>query len=353
MRSAFGLLIVYVCFAGFALCQTQIPASRPTLKQRPRADHRLRLDVVVADKTGQTISNLRQADFTLLDNDRKQQLLSFQRVSGRNRTLDAGVQIIFVLDAVNNSANSVGYARQQLEKFLRLDDGHLSWPTLVILFTDTATRIEPAPTRDGNALASVLESNPTGMRALGRSAADDHADLSLSTLNRIVELLKHQPGRKFVIWLSSGWPLLQTAYLTETVERGIFGNIVDLTDELQKARITLYALDPLGMADAREMRAFNYESFLKPLRAWNEAEYGNLALQVLTVQSGGLVLNSSNDISSEIANCLNDAKAYYTLVFNAASALHPDEFHRVLVQVGVPGLKVRSRSGYYAQPYQP
>jgi hypothetical protein len=161
MRTASGFLVACLCFSGSALCQ-DIPASPPTLKQRPPADHRLHLDVVVTDKAGQPVSNLSQADFTLLDNDRTQPLVSFQPVSGTNRALDPVVQIMFVLDAVNNSPEQVSSARLQLEKFLRVDNGRLSWPALVVLFTDTATQIEPAPTRDGNALPLCLSRTAPG-----------------------------------------------------------------------------------------------------------------------------------------------------------------------------------------------
>lgn len=356
MRIASGFLVACLCFSGSALCQREIPASPPTLKERPPADHRLYLDVVVKDKAGQSVSNLSQVDFTLLDNDRTQPLVSFQPVSGTNRELDPVVQIMFVLDAVNNSPEQVSHARLQLENFLREDNGRLSWPSLVVLFTDTATQIEPAPTRDGNTLAAMLESKSTGARTLRRSAGFwgglEHADLSLRTLGHIVEYEAQQPGRKLVVWLSSGWPFLPEADLTERDERGIFGNTVDLTDRLEKARITLYTIDPLGMADASGFRPFYCESFLKPLRSWNQAAYANLSLQVLSVQSGGRVLNSSNDLTSEIESCLNDAKAYYTFVFNAPSAQHPDEYHNLLVRVDRPGLAVRTRFGYYSQPYQ-
>jgi hypothetical protein len=37
------------------------------LKQRPPADHRISLDVVVTDKAGNPMPGLREQDFTLLD----------------------------------------------------------------------------------------------------------------------------------------------------------------------------------------------------------------------------------------------------------------------------------------------
>ena len=80
--------------------------------------------------------------------------------------------------------------------------------------------------------------------------------------------------------------------------------------------------------------------------------YGNLALQVLATQSGGRVLNSNNNISSEIADCVRDYKAFYTISFEAPPADHPDEYHTLEVKVDKPGLTARTRTGYYAQPYK-
>jgi hypothetical protein len=71
MRTVSGFLVACLCFSGSALCQQEIPASPPTLKQRPPADHRLHLDVVVTHKAAQP-------------------------VSGTNRALHPVVQIMFV-----------------------------------------------------------------------------------------------------------------------------------------------------------------------------------------------------------------------------------------------------------------
>ena len=70
----------------------------------------------------------------------------------------------------------------------------------------------------------------------------------------------------------------------------------------------------------------------------------------LAVQSGGRVLNSSNDITAEIAKCTADAEAFYVLSFEAAHADHANEYHAIDVKVDKPGTKARTRTGYYAQP---
>jgi VWFA-related protein len=91
---------------------------------------------------------------------------------------------------------------------------------------------------------------------------------------------------------------------------------------------------------------------VKGLTSANKVEGGGyLALQVLAAQSGGLVLNSSNDLEKLFASCVLDAKAYYTLSFDAPPADHPNEYHSLEVRVNKPDVKVRTRTGYYAQPY--
>ena len=132
-----------------------------------------------------------------------------------------------------------------------------------------------------------------------------------------------------------------------------FRSVVALSDGLQKARITLYSVDPLGTADAVGVRTSYYKDFLKGVRAARQVQAGNLALQVLADQSGGRVLNSSNDVAGEIATCIADATAFYVLSFDGVEGDGPNEYHMLEVKIDKPGLTARTRSGYYAQPEHP
>ena len=79
------------------------------------------------------------------------------------------------------------------------------------------------------------------------------------------------------------------------------------------------------------------------------AQAGNVALQVLSLQSGGLVFNASNDIAGQISRCVADADVYYTLTVDVAPADRPEAYHTLEVKVATPGLTARTRNGYYAQ----
>jgi VWFA-related protein len=315
---------------------------------------RISIDVVVTDKSGKPVPGLQQQDFTLLDDKQPQPILSFHATDETNKS-DPPVQAIFLIDAVNSGLQGVGIQRQQLEKFLRQSDGPLPIPMSLVFLTDKSTDVQPGPTRDGKALASSLESSPSALRIIGRTqgfyGGAERLQISLRALEGLVAYEATQPGKKLLVWLSAGWPLLSgpSVQLSSKTQESIFNTIVGLSATMREAGITLYSVDPAGMSDAGSPRTFYYETFLEGVSSANKVQDGNLGLQVLAAQSGGKVLNSTNDIASAIAVCLADAKAFYTLSFDAPPADHPNEFHSLQVKVDKHGLTARTRMGYYAQ----
>ena len=342
------LLILMVCLVSAVWGQAPAPPARGTATDRP-----ITLDVVVTDKSGNPVSGLQQSDFTVLDDKGAQTILAFRGVDETGK--GPPLQVIFLLDAVNPSYRAVSNARQQLEKFLRQGDGPLPLPMSLVLLTDKTTRAQGSVTRDRAALLDSVHASETGLRDIGRAAGfyggAEQMQLSLRTLEDFTSFEEKQPGRKLLIWLSSGWPLLSgpNVQMSEKDLEITFHRIVKISTEMREAHVTLYSVDPLGMDDAGGFRTFYYESFLKGVVSPNKVENGNLGLQVIATQSGGRVLNSSNDIAALIAGCLLDAKTYYILAFEAADADHPDEYHNLQVKIDKPGLAARTRTGYYAQ----
>ncbi|MGA2356349.1 MAG: VWA domain-containing protein [Terriglobales bacterium] len=318
-------------------------------------DRQVALDVVVTDKAGNSVPGLQQSDFTVLDDKQPQAILSFHATDESSKADDSPQQVIFVIDEVNATARAVSSARQQLEKFLRRGDGQLFVPMSLVFFADKGTQVLGAATRVGNSLADSLKSHESGLRDIGRSAgfygAVERVQSSLGTLEKLTAYEAKQPGRKLLIWLSPGWPLISgpRSALSEKDQDTIFHTIVRLSTHLREARVTLYSIDPLGMDDAASFQTFYYENFLKGVPSANKVESGDVALQVIATQSGGQVLSKSNDVAGLIAGCVADAKAYYTLSFAAAAADHPNEYHNLQIKIDRPGLTARTRTGYYAQ----
>ncbi len=323
----------------------QIPAPPPP------QDGQIHLDVVVTPKSGPPVAGLEQKDFTITDNKAPAAITSFRAFSGP----DAPVEVILFIDAVNVGYQTIAYERGQIDKFLRANGGKLAHPVKLAIFGDTGTQIQQDFSADGNAIAASLDRQTVALRTLRRSAgfygAVDRFDLSMRALDQLATVEGPRPGRKMVLWISAGWPLLSGpgVQLDGKQQQQLFSAIVDASTRLREARITLYNINPLGAAE-NTLNIFYYQQFLKGVSKPNQVSAGNLGLQVLAVQSGGLVLNSSNDVSMLLQQAFADADAWYELSFEPAKAERPNEYHQIEVRVDKPGLIARTRHGYYAQP---
>jgi VWFA-related protein len=318
-------------------------------------NRRLTLDVVVTDKSGKPIPGLEQQDFTLLDNKQPTNILSFDAIQGGAATADPPVEVILLVDEVNASFKTVSSARQEVEKFLKRNGGELERSLSLVFLSDSGVA-STSSSRDGNALIAELNQNKNGLRIIGKIqgvyGAGDRVQLSLHALEQFADYESTRPGRKLVIWISPGWPLLSgpRIELSSKEQQNLFETVVALSDALRQARITLYSIDPLGLSDARGLRALRYENYVKGVKKANQVNIGNLALQVLAEQSGGRVFNYNNDVASEIATSVADANAFYVLSFEGLPGDGPNEYHALSVKIDKPGLTARTRTAYYAQP---
>jgi VWFA-related protein len=324
-------------------------------QQGPPPNHEITLDVVVTDKSGHPVSGLEQNDFTLLDEKQPTKILSFGAVQG-NTASAPPLEVIVLVDEVNTNFTYTSIVRAQIEKFLRHDGGELQHPTSLAVLTDMGISVGNVSTKDGNALAEALDQNKAGLRSITRSqgvyGAGDRFSLSLNALQQLAAYETPRPGRKLVIWMSPGWPLLTgpRIQLSDKDEKGLFGNIVSLSDNLRRAGITIYSIDPLGTADAATTQTFYYREFVKGVKKPGQVQMANLALQVLATQTGGRVFNSNNDVAGEIASAIEDANAFYVLTFEGLVGDGPNEYHSLEIKLAKPGLTARTRTGYYAQP---
>jgi VWFA-related protein len=346
-------LLCFCCLSAFAQQTGQAKPSEPVASSPIGASDRLiTLDVVVGDQSGHAVPGLQQQDFTLLDNKLAQKILSFHAVAGTSASDDPPVDVILVVDEVNTSFQQVVIVRQEIEKFLNENGGHLGRPVSILFFTDSGAAAT-TPSKDGKAVLAELNQHKQPLRNTNRSqgayGAIERLNRSLSTLGQLADFEAKRPGRKLVIWMSPGWTFLSSpvVQLSSKDQQALFRTVIGLSGALQRARITLYDVNPAG-SGGNALKSY-YKSFVKGVTAAKQVEVGNLGLQVLAYQSGGLVLNSSNDLAGEIATCVSDANAFYTLTFEGAAGDGPNEYHALEVNIDKPGLETRTRSGYYAQ----
>jgi VWFA-related protein len=333
-------------FAATAAAQQSSPPTQP-------ATDMIHLDVVVTPKSGRPVRGLEQQDFTVLDNKVPQTLTSFQALGGRQ----AQIAVILLVDDVNTGVERIAYERSELDKFLRTDGGHLSYPITLAFLTDSGINVQKDGSIDGNALSASLDQYTIGLHSIPRSggiySAFDRFQVSLEGLLQLATREASRPGRKIILWISPGWPLLSGPGVEEQIDskqqQQIFENVVNLSTLLRQGRITLYSIDPLG-TDESLGRSLYWEDFVKAISKPSQADFGDMALQVIATQSGGLALNGGNDIVAFLQKCLADTQAYYEISFVPSTVQKRDEYHHLEVHVAKAGVIARTRQGYYSQP---
>jgi VWFA-related protein len=351
---------IYICCfsLGCGFAQQKAPAGQsrpPESVPSGAANRRMTLDVVVTDMSGRPVAGLQERDFTLLNNNRPQNIVSFQAIEGGTKTSEPSPEIILVVDEVNVPFVKAAVERIEIEKFLRRNGGALARPVSIALFSGSGLTLGSAPTQDANSLIADLNRENASLRALGKSprlnAANELERMSLSALGQLIDYEAKRPGRKLVIWISPGWPFVANASLEQGAKQkqDLFDYLGILSNGLRRARVALYAIDPMGTSAAGELHTSDYTQFIKPAKTVAQAQNGYLALQVLAYQSGGLAITGSNDVDGAIAACAAEANAFYVVSFDASAGTGPGQFHTVDFKLSTLGLKARTAAGYYTQ----
>ena len=349
-----------------AQATSQPGEANPVLTQRPppkaprprtlvTAAGKVKLDVAVTDAAGKPVAGLQPRDFKLLDNGEPRKILSFRAFNDSTVKPDPPVEVILVIDMVNLSFQQVAITRQEIERFLKENDGHLKQPVTLLLLSDAGMRVQPRPSVDGNALVSVVSQIKGGVRtidsAMGGEGLLERFQLCARQMGAIAENEARKPGRKLLIWVGPGWPMLNRpvlGYYSEKDQRRYFDGIVELSTKLREARMVVYSVAPATGADPTY--SIRYQDYLKGVKSPRDSDSGDLALKVLATQTGGRVLGPDNDLSAQIDRCVADANSFYRISFDPRLTAHADEYHDLKLEVTQPGLTVRTNTGYYNEP---
>jgi VWFA-related protein len=310
------------------------------------------IDVVVTDAAGNSVSEIAPQDFTLLDNGQREKIRTFHNVLAPS---EPAPELIFVLDTINLTPQQLTQTESAISRFLRRNSGHLEFPCLLYRLTREGLFSSLRPVKDGALLEQELEQTRSQVAVWRSGRNSDQVllgswvgssqpnPLSLRALGSIALAQRDVPGRKVVVWIGPGWPVLGSA-------DSDFNELTELSTRLREARITVDSanvwLNPVP--------AFNYHGYLDAPRSQKDMRPERMALQVIATHTGGLVLDSSEDLDRDINRCVDEMRSFYTLTFNPPHTDTMDEFHdlRVEVRAGAarPALTVRAPTGYYNEP---
>ena len=166
--------------------------------------------------------------------------------------------------------------------------------------------------------------------------------ITLQVLQRVLTSLAANKGRKSVILVSQGF---------------IYDpNLDEFKGALMASRrsnAAIYFLDTKGLEGA--LIPYSSAEFGAPIdtqdigmsfvNQMQEAE----GAESLALDSGGFVVNNTNDLAKGITRIAEESRTYYLIGYNPADARRDGRFRKIQVKlVGRKGLQVRARKGYYA-----
>lgn len=335
--------------------------SGPSHDTPGEADGLIHLDVLVTDESGKPVTGLGATDFTLFDNGQTQKILSFQGFDGLSAKSDPPVELILLVDTLAMPTDLAPGAVGEAAKFLRQNGGLLPLPTSVFGISENGLWTVAHSSNDGDAIAEDLIHNRqkflldySSHRNLRGEPLDSlvfREPPFMSALKAVAHIAaeeRRKPGRKLLLWIGPGCGIGSGAYPGSTSEgQKTFDLIFWFSALLREARIEISTFS-VGESDPRSLL---YKEYLNGVKTVGQASVMYLYKNVLAVESGGQVLETSEDLVKQMDDCVRQANAFYTVSFNPAPAAHKDEFHDLKVKLSRPGLTARTNTGYYDQPY--
>ena len=190
---------------------------------------------------------------------------------------------------------------------------------------------------------------------------DTRVSTTLSALEQIARFMSGQPGRKVLLWFSTGFPfsVVGDSPSSMEAERNYGDQIRRTINLLNDAHIATYTVDAGGLApesigdpslSGRDMdgsvhhgidanRALSHESF--------QRFSTHDAMETIALDTGGRYFGT-NDLDQAIQSALRESSSYYMLGYYPANKKWDGKFRNIKLQVDRPGLQLRYRRGYFA-----
>lgn len=381
--------------------RAQQPDAPPQAVPAIRATSELVLvNVVARDKKGNLIRDLKEQDFTVLEDGQKQKIASFdfenidelalaqQTLATVNGAADAAAAPAASIAAT--PVQSTGNARdrrlivlffdfsamdpEQIDRAVSAAQKYVNTrmqaaDLIAIVSLSTNMRLDLDFSEDKQKILSVLSAynsssgqgfdNGAGGSSEGAAetggafTADDtdyntfSADRKLLALQSIIQSVGKLSQKKSLIYFSNG--ISQSGVDNQSALRAATAAAV-------KANVAIYPLDVRGLqalpgggeaqnASLHGQSAYSGASVLNDLNS-NAATQETLS--TLAADTGGKAFFDSNDFSGVFSQVQKDTSAYYILGYTSANHLKDGRFRRIKVIVNRADLKLDYRSGYYA-----
>ena len=178
----------------------------------------------------------------------------------------------------------------------------------------------------------------------------------LAAIKSIAIAEREIPGRKTLIVFSEGF----------AVPRNVEGVLHDAVDTANKSNLAIYTVDTQGLytkekgqggeldsLDAiqgrQRLAIAGGESLFDRARQVG-SDQSESTLRFIANSTGGFLIRNTNNFDLSLQRINEDIGSYYVLAYRPANREFDGKFREIKVEVTRPGVSVRARSGYYADP---
>lgn len=366
----------------------------------------VRVDVIVTDRQGNPVTDLREEDFEIVEDGKPQTIETFRLVkidtdtpvptTGRSIITRADEEsaaadensriFVFFLDDYHVRLGSGMAARRHLVEFAQ---NQLRPTDLVAVMYPLAPLDAVTLTRNHASVIRALEAfEGRKYNYQPRNAIEERYALyptevverirrqvSLSALEGLsVKLGSLREGRKAILLISEGYTGLLPPQMRDEVaampglgnparnnpfagennpneDRARFSADLDVQRELQEVfdaanrnNTAIYSIDPRGLSTGEFDVADNI-SIKTSLEALGSTQD---TLRVLAEETDGRAIVNRNDLAKGMQQIIRDSSYYYLVGYNSSQAPRDGKFHEIKVRVKRPGAQIRARKGYWA-----
>jgi VWFA-related protein len=252
---------------------------------------------------------------------------------------------IIVLDEVNTQFTDQSFSRAALRKYLDAQGSKLHHPTMLaavdmhhfmLLHDYTTSRNEIL-----NALDHHLAEIPWQLSNTNRQP--DQMSRVFSALTMVAEATTGHPGHKSLIWVGRGMPFIDLNAMSPDGVEQVQDAIRECTNRLQAARITLYSIDPAGLAASPPPEDDSGNLLDDPFGA-------SIGFDNMAITTGGRAFHGRNDIDNLVDSSERETDTFYTLSYSPTSPDDPAKpFRNIRIVMRNPDLRANTRKGYYTQ----
>lgn len=400
VRIAFLGALLLLCLNFFAQTQSSQAVQKPEPSDLvfKSVVNRVILDVVVTDSQGRPVHGLTQQDFSVTEDDKSQQILSFdvhdlESASDfaklpplpANTFVNAptepehGPLYVLLLDLVNTNTEDEAYARQQLLKFIA---GRPAGTRFAIFALSDGLHLVQGFTDDQKLLYSTLDPSHPRVHIpriflYQRNYGRGDVGMMVSVFSSISRFLDGLPGRKNLIWFSGDFPLQLFPDDSDVVSYR--DEVKAALDTMARSQVAIYPIDVRGVAvdsprapggntggggvtsDARTGRSaepasdstqttgssFSNVAQLSGGLGYSLLPHSYMIQDEIARTTGGRAFHSNNGLKDLLDDAVQDGANYYTLTYAPSNRAYNGALRHIQVELGKRGYQLSYRRSYY------